>query len=640
MHTCRLGVIGVKSALLFVSVNGCGKQRVAVAAPAVAATSPTNGAVGLPISQVVAATFNKPLNPATVSAVTFTLSVPGGAAVAGTVSYDPSTSTATLKPIASLAYNALYTATVTSGIMDSLGDQSAGNYVWSFTTAIQPTVLSSVPADGAANVPINQVLSATFSSARNAATITSSTFTLSAGGTAVTGAVTYTPTGSISTFTPAASLAYNTVYTATITTGVTDSANAVWVFQMAQTLTVGSPTVGGVHATAITVAGCAGASCTVLPVQNALAMTAGGGIDIPLTQHISLRAVQAEYMMTRFASVPARGSSNQNDLRLWSGLLFRFGGGMETLPLGLACIAQPTTVFPGDVVMVSSTATNLREKRPATYSWTTNGGVVSGTGAGVQINTVGVTPGTYAVSGEVMQGDRPGQQANCTASFTVHAQEPPTISCSASPESLTAGESSTITAHAVSPQNRPLTYSFSTTLGTVAGNNTAASLSTPGVAPGPITVTCNVVDDLGKSASANSTVTVVAPVAAAPETVAAAPQISNLCAVSFERDRKRPVRVDNEGKACLDDIALQLQHDPAGKLVIVGSSSADEKASAASERTLNSRRYLVADKGIDAHRIELRTHKGSGRTATNVLVPLGAVYPSDDSVIVDSTTAR
>jgi len=64
-----------------------------------------------------------------------------------------------------------------------------------------------------------------------------------------------------------------------------------------------------------------------------------------------------------------------------------------------------------------------------------------------------------------------------------------------------------------------------------------------------------------------------------------APQVSNLCALSFERDRKRPVRVDNEGKACLDDIALQMQHEPTGRLVIVGGHSADEKPKAGTERS-------------------------------------------------------
>ncbi len=390
--------------------------------------------------------------------------------------------------------------------------------------------------------------------------------------------------------------------------------------------------VGGVHATAVTVNGCSGTSCTPLPVQNTLAVAAGGGIDIWLTPHIALRAVQAEYMLTRFAAVPVGSNSNQNDLRLSSGLVFRFGGGMESLPLQLTCSVQPESVFPGDVVTVASTATNLRAKRRAAYVWTTNGGAVTGSGEQVQISTMGIAPGSYNVSGKLTQGNRLDQQASCTAAFTVRSQEPPSVSCSASPETVLAGETATITAHGVSPQNRPLTYSYSATSGTVTGANTTASLSTTGAGPGPITVTCNVVDDQGKSGSAETTVNINAPVAAAP--APASPQVANMCTLSFERDRKRPVRVDNEAKACLDDVALRLQREPSGRLVIEGTYSNDEKPKAAAERIRNARQYLTGEKGIDAQRIELRVGQNGGRTATTIFIPVGATYPADGSTLL------
>jgi len=41
--------------------------------------------------------------------------------------------------------------------------------------------------------------------------------------------------------------------------------------------------------------------------------------------------------------------------------------------------------------------------------------------------------------------------------------------------------------------------------------------------------------------------------------VATAPQVQALYSVSFARDAKRPTRVDNEAKACLDQIALALK---------------------------------------------------------------------------------
>jgi len=52
---------------------------------------------------------------------------------------------------------------------------------------------------------------------------------------------------------------------------------------------------------------------------NAFAMTAGGGADVTLTRHVSLRLIQVEYLYTHFSS------ASQNSLRLQSGLVWRFG---------------------------------------------------------------------------------------------------------------------------------------------------------------------------------------------------------------------------------------------------------------------------------------------------------------------------
>jgi hypothetical protein len=203
-------------------------------APAVTAVVPANGAASVSISQALSATFSEAMTPATISAATFTLTGPGGAAVAGTVTY--SGGVATFTPAVSLAYNTSYTATITTGATSLAGTPLASNYVWTFTTITPaPAVTAVVPANGATSVPISQALSVTFSEAMTPATISAATFTLTAtGGAAVAGTVTYS--GGVATFTPAVSLAYNTSYTATITTGATDLAGTslaaayVWTF--------------------------------------------------------------------------------------------------------------------------------------------------------------------------------------------------------------------------------------------------------------------------------------------------------------------------------------------------------------------------------------------------------------------------
>jgi outer membrane protein OmpA-like peptidoglycan-associated protein len=247
----------------------------------------------------------------------------------------------------------------------------------------------------------------------------------------------------------------------------------------------------------------------------------------------------------------------------------------------------------------------------------------------------------------VTQGNKVYESADCSAKFTVTAFLPPTVGCSASPSTVNVGDSSTITANGVSPQNRPLTYSYSATAGSISGNTSTATLTTSGVAPGTITVTCNAVDDKGQTASQMTTVTVSSPVVSAP------PQATttSLCTVSFDRDMKRPYRVDNEAKACLDDIALNAQRDPNAKLAIVGSETTAEKdhghgkhmkmsEKLAEERAVNTKAYLVTEKGVDASRITVYTGTADGKTAATTLIPSGAMFSTDGLTPVDESAVK
>ena len=245
MRTPRLEIVRLLAALTIVLIAGCGKETVNIpdtTAPQVSSTTPAAGATTVALNTTISATFSKPMNPSTIDAASFLVVGPGGASIAGTVTYAATGSVATFTPAASLAYGVVYTATITTGATDqaSPANRLAANYVWMFTSVAAPaapTVLSTAPASGATNVPVNQALSATFSVGMNSATIDPATFTLAGpGGVAVAGTVTYTAPGSVATFTPTADLAYSTLYTATITTGATNAAgtplagNYVWSF--------------------------------------------------------------------------------------------------------------------------------------------------------------------------------------------------------------------------------------------------------------------------------------------------------------------------------------------------------------------------------------------------------------------------
>lgn len=376
------------------------------------------------------------------------------------------------------------------------------------------------------------------------------------------------------------------------------------------------------------------------------AVDGGLGVDYVLPapslhNHLAIRPVEADFQFTdvNFGPQTPRtftgGVGQIYAYRLSAGLVIRLGENTPPMPASFGCEAQPVTVFPGDPVSVTGAVMNLETNKKLTpsYTWNATGGrVTPGSGGTATVVTNGMAAGDYTVNGRVSEGSEPNQHAECTASFRVVAYEPPTVACSVNPTTVQPGGFATITAAGRSPQNRQLNYSYGASAGQITGTGTTATLATADVPPGSINVTCNVVDDLGKSASGTATVAVVAP---PPPPVRPAPVARNLCSISFERDRKRPVRVDNEAKGCLDDIALELNRDPDAVLVVVGKHDATEKPDAAAERTLNEKQYLTDEKGIAANRVELRTGETKDRTVDNVLVPQGATWDTGSTTSFD-----
>jgi len=119
------------------------------------------------------------------------------------------------------------------------------------STRNSPTVISTVPADGATAVPINEKITATFSEAMDPLTITTATFTLQDTTTRVpvAGAVTYNATNHIATFAPTSNLAAGHSFRATVFSGAKDLAgnalvsDEVWSFTTGATADNTAPTV-------------------------------------------------------------------------------------------------------------------------------------------------------------------------------------------------------------------------------------------------------------------------------------------------------------------------------------------------------------------------------------------------------------
>lgn len=240
--------------------------------PTVSATTPQANeppVSGVATSSSVQATFSKPMSAVSLTPTSFTLACPVGSAIGATVAYDAATLTATLTPTTVLPPGTLCVATVTTAARDTTGLALATNFSWRFRTAAlpdstRPTVILTVPAPAATGVATNTRITATFSEAMNAASLTGESFSVLGGSpaTPISGTVTYAASSRTATFTPASFLPVNSVFTASITTAATDAAgnalagnaavapNAgshVWTFTTGSTADAIPPTVLGVN---------------------------------------------------------------------------------------------------------------------------------------------------------------------------------------------------------------------------------------------------------------------------------------------------------------------------------------------------------------------------------------------------------
>jgi hypothetical protein len=231
--------------VMVVLFAGCKKDKyveTVTVCPLVVATDPVNLATGVPLNKIITATFNANMNAATITPTSFTIetAAKGLSLVTGTITY--SGMTATFTPSSPLLANTTYKGTIKSSVKDLLGNSLQGDYVWTFSTGLIPTVILTSPLNAATGVLFNKVVTAVFSQAMDPLTITGTTFTLANGVTPVGGAVAYT--GTTASFTPTVNLLPGTLYTATVTigaknvTGIPMAANYVWTFTTATVPTV------------------------------------------------------------------------------------------------------------------------------------------------------------------------------------------------------------------------------------------------------------------------------------------------------------------------------------------------------------------------------------------------------------------
>lgn len=104
--------------------------------PIITSVTPTADAKAVSSNGVISAIFSKAMTTSSISGATFQLSTATTSAVPGTVMYDVVTQKAVFSPTASAKLDpaTTYTATITTGVKDSVGAALASNFVWSFKT--------------------------------------------------------------------------------------------------------------------------------------------------------------------------------------------------------------------------------------------------------------------------------------------------------------------------------------------------------------------------------------------------------------------------------------------------------------------------------------------------------------------------
>jgi len=324
------------------------------------------------------------------------------------------------------------------------------------------------------------------------------------------------------------------------------------------------------------------------------------------------------------------------------GLNFTFGG-KPPIPPSASCSAQPTEVWSGDPVTVNATGANFNPKHTLTYGWTQNGGKLSSTNTQTAtVDTTGMAPGSYSAVATITDPkEKKNNSATCTANFSIRQPQPPQVSCSANLSTIAIGEPATITMTATDPQGWPMTYSWSSTGGQLSGRGTSATLTATNADAGnTITVTGTATDARANLSSRCSAQVTVPPVQKCQV-------IEDWGECTFEKNPKKPWRVDNDCKDTLDKLSLRLQQMPNGKLDIVGYTNEKESVSEqtlGAQRSVNVKYYLTTDgpNKVDAGRVQPRAGGTKGQATHFYFVPEGNLCGGqlEEGTVVDESQVQ
>lgn len=360
--------------------------------------------------------------------------------------------------------------------------------------------------------------------------------------------------------------------------------------------------------------------------HNGIGALLGGGMDIPFTKNYSWRLFQADFVFARHNFANLAGAEFPNlrrptleGARLRTGLVINWGGAEPVAPAA-SCSVQPTEVLVGEPITATAAASNFNPKHTVTYSWTGNGGTVTGKDTTATIDTTNAAPGSYTITAHVTDPkSKKANEASCSANYTIKPlppKNPPTMSMSANPTELAPGGTVNLTASCTSPDNVPVSVAnWTSTAGTVSATGSSATLNTAGLPPGPVRVSATCTDSRGLTGQANSQITIQAP---PPPPVDKALE-ARLALHSVYFATAQPTPKDPNGGLLpsqqrilmnlANDFKKYLQAKPDAHLTLEG--HADPRGSAAFNQALSERRvarvksYLI-EQGIPEADIETK----------------------------------
>jgi hypothetical protein len=199
-------------------------------------------------------------------------------------------------------------------------------------------------------------------------------------------------------------------------------------------------------------------------------------------------------------------------------------------PPTVELVASRVRVPQGEEVVISATASD-RDGDRLSYSWSSSGGQLTGTGNKYTLKTSSISPGQVEIRATVADGRGETATGKLVITVTERPNNSPALGqIDIDRTRISAGERVQLRAYATDPDGDNLTYQWATTAGTISGSGPQASIDTAGVntASGSVqvTVSLKVTDPRGGTATGSRSFVVVGnaqPSRPGPMTVSAAP---------------------------------------------------------------------------------------------------------------------